>query len=69
MLSKPGENLTSPLVPVCRAFARIPGIAKSPRDHPSWQSALSLFVFRILANHAHHALAVHDLALVANLLD
>jgi hypothetical protein len=31
-------------------------------------SPLTLFVFRVLADHAHHALAVHDLALVANLL-
>jgi len=29
---------------------------------------LSLFVFRVFADHTHHALAVHDLALVANLL-
>jgi hypothetical protein len=34
----------------------------------SWQLALSLFMFRVFADHAHHALAVHDLALVANLL-
>jgi len=26
-------------------------------------------MFRILANHAHHAFTVHDLALIANLLD
>jgi hypothetical protein len=34
-----------------------------------WQSrlALPLFMLRILADHTHHALAVHDLALVANL--
>src|SRR6266851_513439 len=29
---------------------------------------LSLLVFRILANHPHHTLAVDDLALIANLL-
>src|SRR6266567_3915530 len=29
---------------------------------------LALFVFRILADHPHHALAVNDLALVANFL-
>jgi hypothetical protein len=34
----------------------------------SWQLALSLFMFRVFADHTHHALAVHDLALVANLL-
>jgi hypothetical protein len=31
--------------------------------------SLSLFMFRVLADHAHHALAVHDLALVTNLFD
>jgi hypothetical protein len=31
--------------------------------------ALPLFVLRILADHAHHTLAVHDLALVTNLFD
>jgi hypothetical protein len=30
--------------------------------------SLPLFVFRILANHPHHTFAVHDLALVTNLL-
>jgi hypothetical protein len=34
----------------------------------SWQLSLSLFMFRVFADHAHHALAVHDLALVTNLL-
>jgi len=31
--------------------------------------SLSLFVFRILANHAHHAFTVHHFALVADFLD
>jgi hypothetical protein len=31
--------------------------------------SLSLFMFRILADHAHHAFTMHDLALIANLLD
>jgi hypothetical protein len=31
--------------------------------------ALSLFVFRVCADHAHHAFAVDDLAVVAHLLD
>jgi hypothetical protein len=31
-------------------------------------SSLPLFVFRVNANHPHHALAVDDLALVTNLL-
>jgi hypothetical protein len=40
----------------------------------SWQFgqsslSLSLFVLRVLTDHAHHALAVYDFALVANLLD
>jgi len=29
---------------------------------------LALFVLRILADHAHHAFAVHDLALVTDFL-
>jgi hypothetical protein len=32
-------------------------------------SALTLLVARVLAQHADHALAAHDLALVTNLLD
>jgi hypothetical protein len=31
-------------------------------------SALTLLVFRVLANHPHHTLAVDDLALVADFL-
>jgi hypothetical protein len=31
--------------------------------------ALPLFVFRVCADHAHHALEVDDLAVVAHLLD
>src|SRR5712692_5194025 len=31
--------------------------------------SLSLLVFRILADHPHHTLAVDDLALIANFLD
>ena len=31
--------------------------------------SLSLFMFRVFADHTHHALAVHDLALVANLFN
>jgi hypothetical protein len=30
--------------------------------------SLSLFMFRVLADHAHHAFAMHDLALVTNFL-
>jgi len=30
---------------------------------------LSLLVFRVLADHAHHAFAMHDLALVTDLFD
>jgi hypothetical protein len=31
--------------------------------------SLPLFVFRVLADHPHHALAVDDLAFIANLLN
>jgi hypothetical protein len=37
-------------------------------NYQCWQLALPLFMFRVFADHAHHALAVHDLALVTNLL-
>src|SRR5579872_4972228 len=39
------------------------------RNYAIASSALPLFMFRVLADHAHHALAVHDLALVADFLD
>jgi hypothetical protein len=38
-------------------------------DYPIPQSTLALFVFRVFADHPHHALAADDLALVANLFD
>ena len=44
----------------------------NPGDHGTrqfWQSPLSLLVLRVHADHAHYALAVHDLALVAEFLD
>jgi hypothetical protein len=46
-------------------------IAQSPDNHQitkslNHQLPLPLFVFLVAADHAHHALAAHDLALVAN---
>src|SRR3954465_14724618 len=40
------------------------------RSTPAIRAMLSLplFVFRVLADHPHHAFAVDDLALIANLL-
>jgi hypothetical protein len=35
----------------------------------SWKLTLSLFMFLIRADHAHHATTAHDLALIANPFD
>jgi len=51
--------------------AKIAVIVFNFGNYQYWQSLLPLplFMFRILADHTHHALAVHDLAFIANLLD
>src|SRR5579864_1655282 len=59
----------------CHKFLTSPGswllafgsIAKSQERKAKGCLALALLVFRVGADHAHHALAVDDLALVANL--
>jgi len=51
------QNPTLPVLLIAQSSSLIAG------------SPLSLFMFRVHADHAHHALAVDDLALVANLLN
>jgi hypothetical protein len=46
-------------------WSMAPGPATIDNDRLS----LALFMFRVFADHPHHALAADDLALVANLFD
>src|SRR5579863_6836789 len=67
MFSKPPASWFSPLSFEPRALSN-PFLLAAHSSQLIAASSLSLLVFRILANHPHHTLAVDDLALVANFL-